>query len=159
MIDIGCGSGTTVLELAARVGPAVMCGGRHLKTVGGKGARTHCRCWHSQAEIVLCDVSTQHLAPETALIGVLAFRRHVLRRTNRTSRTPKAINPTGRLAMAVFRTRKKMVGNSTNGRSPSHVATPHTARTGGAGQFSWADPAASTAFWKVPASGKFLDTI
>jgi cyclopropane fatty-acyl-phospholipid synthase-like methyltransferase len=59
VIDIGCGSGTTVLELAACVGPSgYVLGADVSKPSVEKGQERIAAAGAHQAEIMLCDVST-----------------------------------------------------------------------------------------------------
>ena len=60
VIDIGCGSGTTVLELAARVGPTGYVVGADVSKPSVERARERIAvAGVHQAEIMLCGVSTQ----------------------------------------------------------------------------------------------------
>jgi ubiquinone/menaquinone biosynthesis C-methylase UbiE len=79
VIDIGCGSGTTVLELAARVGPSGYVLGADVSKLSVAKARERiAAATVHQAEIMLCDVST-HIFPANSFdlvfsrFGVMFF--------------------------------------------------------------------------------------
>ena len=106
VIDIGCGSGTTVLELAARVGPSGYVVGADVSKPSVEKARQRIAAASiHQAEIMLCDVST-HVFPANSFdlvfsrFGVMFFSDPAATFAN----IRKAMKSDGRLALAVFRT-------------------------------------------------------
>src|SRR5262245_14423767 len=63
VIDIGCGSGTTVLELADRVGPGGYVLGADVSKASVETARERVAAAAvHQAEVMLCDASTHMFA-------------------------------------------------------------------------------------------------
>jgi ubiquinone/menaquinone biosynthesis C-methylase UbiE len=126
VIDIGCGSGTTVLELAACVGPSgYVLGADVSKPSVEKGQERIAAAGAHQAEIMLCDVST-YVFPANSFdlvfsrFGVMFFADPIATLAN----IRKAMKPDGRLALAVFRTAYC---------GPSLVAAHHAAGSRGAG--------------------------
>lgn len=106
VIDIGCGSGTTVLELAARVGPTGYVVGADVSMPSVEKARERiAAAGVHQAEIMLCDVST-HTFPANSFdlvfsrFGVMFFADPL----TTFAKIRKAMKSDGRLALAVFRT-------------------------------------------------------
>src|SRR5688572_24405735 len=79
VIDIGCGSGTTVLELAERVGSTGYVLGADISEQSVEKARERITAADMrQAEVSLCDVSTHTFATETfdlafSRFGVMFF--------------------------------------------------------------------------------------
>src|SRR5262249_57553360 len=106
VIDIGCGSGTTVLELAARVGPSGYVLGADVSKSSVERARERITAAGiQQAEILLCDVSN-HIFPANSFdlvfsrFGVMFFADPVAPFAN----IRKAMKPDRRLALPVFLT-------------------------------------------------------
>ena len=105
VLDIGCGPGTTVLELARRVGP----GGHVLGADVSKPsvARAHERIATAglrHAEAIVADASVHPFAPDSfelafSRFGIMFFSDPVAAFEN----VRRAMKPGGRLALAVFR--------------------------------------------------------
>jgi ubiquinone/menaquinone biosynthesis C-methylase UbiE len=134
VIDVGCGSGTTVLELAARVGPSGYVLGADVSKASVEKARERiAAAGVHQAEIMLCDVST-HISPANSFdlvfsrFGVMFFADPVATFAN----IRKAMKPDGRLALAVFRTPQENKWATAALAAPP-VAAYHAAGSGGAG--------------------------
>jgi SAM-dependent methyltransferase len=143
VIDIGCGSGTTVLELAARVGPSGYVLGADVSKRSVEKARERIAAiGFRQAEVALCDVSDHAFAPDSfdlafSRFGVMFFSHP----TTTFTRLRSAIKPGGRLALAVFRTRQENQWSAAPITAVRHLLPPIT-QPGPEepGQFSWADP-------------------
>jgi len=144
VIDIGCGSGTTVLELASRVGPSGYVLGADVSKPSVEKARERIAATGvRQAEIILCDVST-HIFPANSFdlvfsrFGVMFFAEPVATFTN----IRKAMKPDGRLALAVFRTPQENKWATAALAAVRHMLPPITPPgPEEPGQFSWADAA------------------
>ena len=106
VIDIGCGSGTTVLELAARVGPTGYVVGADVSKPSVEKARERVAvAGIHQVEIMLCDVSTHVFSANSfdlvfSRFGVMFFADPL----TTFAKIRKAMKSDGRLALAVFRT-------------------------------------------------------
>jgi ubiquinone/menaquinone biosynthesis C-methylase UbiE len=144
VIDIGCGSGTTVLELAARVGPTGYVLGADVSKPSVEKARERiAAAGVQQAEITLCDVST-HTFPANSFdlvfsrFGVMFFADPVAAFAN----IHKAMKSDGRLAVAVFRTPQENKWATAALAAVRHLLPPITPPgPEDPGQFSWADAA------------------
>jgi SAM-dependent methyltransferase len=144
VIDIGCGSGTTVLELAARVGPnGYVLGADVSEPSVEKGRKRIAAAGVHQAEIMLCDVST-HIFPANSFdlafsrFGVMFFADPIATFAN----IRKAMKPDGRLALAVFRTPQENKWATAPLAAVRHLLPPITPPgPEEPGQFSWADAA------------------
>src|SRR5262245_52586829 len=144
VIDIGCGSGTTVLELAARVGPSgYVLGADVSKPSVAKARERIAAATVHQAEIMLCDVST-HIFPANSFdlafsrFGVMFFADPIATFAN----IRKAMKPDGRLALAVFRTPQENQWATAPLAAVRHLLPPITPPgPEEPGQFSWADAA------------------
>jgi ubiquinone/menaquinone biosynthesis C-methylase UbiE len=144
VIDIGCGSGTTVLELAARVGPTGYVVGADVSKPSVEKARERIAAAGAhQAEIILCDVST-HTFPANSFdlvfsrFGVMFFADPVAT----FAKIRKAMKTDGRLALAVFRTPQENKWATAALAAVRHMLPPITPPgPEEPGQFSWADPA------------------
>jgi tRNA G46 methylase TrmB len=80
VIDIGCGSGTTVLELASRVGPTGYVVGADVSKPSVEKARERVAvAGIHQAEIMLCDVRRPNQSCSRGRREWKRFRGHVLR--------------------------------------------------------------------------------
>lgn len=142
VIDIGCGSGTTVLELPTRVGPGGL-GADVSRPSVEKGRERITAAGVHQAEITLCDVST-HIFPANSFdlvfsrFGVMFFADPVATFAN----IRNAMKSDGRLALAVFRTPQENKWATAALAAVRHmlpsIAPPGPEKPG---QFSWADPA------------------
>jgi len=143
VLDIGCGSGTTVLELAARVGPSGHVIGADIAEASVARAQQRiAAAGHGQAEIIVADAST-HAFPAASFdlvcsrLGVMFFADPTA--TFRNIR--RAMKPTGRAAFVVFRA----VGENLWPNGPTgavrHLLPPLPAPDPEEpGPFSWADP-------------------
>ena len=144
VIDIGCGSGTTVFELAARVGPSgYVLGADVSKPSVAKAQERIAAASVHQAEIILCDVSA-HMFPANSFdlvfsrFGVMFFVDPVATFAN--IRT--AMKSDGRLALAVFRTPQENKWATAALAAVRHLLPPITSPgPEEPGQFSWADAA------------------
>ena len=144
VIDIGCGSGTTVLELAVRVGPGGYVLGADVSKPSVEKARERITAAGvQQAEIMLCDVST-HTFPTNSFdlvfsrFGVMFFADPVAAFAN----IHKAMKSDGRLAVAVFRTPQENKWATAALAAVRHLLPPITPPgPEDPGQFSWADTA------------------
>lgn len=143
VIDIGCGSGTTVLELAARVGPAGYVVGADVSKPSVEKARERIAvAGVHQAEIMLCDVST-HIFPANSFdlvfsrFGVMFFADPV----TTFAKIRKAMKSDGRLALAVLRTPQENKWATAALSAVRHMLPPITPPgPEEPGEFSWADP-------------------
>ena len=143
VIDIGCGSGSTVIELARLVGPA----GRVVGADISENSVAHARerivaAGLSQAEVVLADVATHRFAPGSfdlafSRFGVMFFPDPVAAFANLRS----AMAPGGRLAFAVFRAVQENPWNDAPIQAVRHVLPPIAPLPPGTGMWSWADAA------------------
>ena len=144
VIDIGCGSGTTVLELAARVGPTGYVVGADVSKPSVEKARERiAAAGVHQAEIMLCDVST-HIFPANSFdlvfsrFGVMFFTDPL----TTFAKIRKVMKSDGRLALAVFRTPQENKWATAALAAVRHMLPPVTPLgPEEPGQFSWADPA------------------
>jgi ubiquinone/menaquinone biosynthesis C-methylase UbiE len=144
VIDIGCGSGTTVLELAVRVGPSGYVLGADVSKPSVEKARKRiAAAGVHQAQIMLCDVST-HIFPANSFdlvfsrFGVMFFADAVAAFAN----IRKAMKSDGRLALAVFRTPQENKWATAALAAVRHLLPPITSPgPEEPGQFSWADSA------------------
>jgi SAM-dependent methyltransferase len=144
VIDIGCGSGTTVLELAARVGPSGYVLGADVSKPSVEKARERiAAAGVHQAEIMLCDAST-HMFPVNSSdlifsrLGVMFFADPVAAFAN----IRKALKHNGRLALAVFRTLQENKWATAVLAAVRHLLPPITPPgPEEPGQFSWGDAA------------------
>jgi ubiquinone/menaquinone biosynthesis C-methylase UbiE len=144
VIDIGCGSGTTVLELAARVGQSGYVLGADVSKPSVEKARERiAAAGVQQAEITLCDVST-HTFPANSFdlvfsrFGVMFFADPVAAFAN----IHQAMKSDGRLAVAVFRTPQENKWATAALAAVRHLLPPITPPgPEDPGQFSWADAA------------------
>ena len=143
VIDIGCGSGTTVLELAARVGPTGYVVGADVSKPSVEKARERIAvAGVHQAEIMLCDVST-HIFPANSFdlvfsrFGVMFFTDPL----TTFAKIRKAMKSDGRLALAVFRTPQENKWATAALSAVRHMLPPITPPgPEEPGEFSWADP-------------------
>jgi ubiquinone/menaquinone biosynthesis C-methylase UbiE len=144
VIDIGCGSGSTVLELAARVGRSGYVLGADVSKPSVERARERiAAAGLRQAEIMLCDVSTHMFAANSfdlvfSRFGVMFFSDPVSTFAN----IRKAVKPDGRLALAVFRTLQENKWATAIVAAVRHLLPPITPPgPEEPGQFSWGDAA------------------
>lgn len=145
VLDIGCGSGTTVLELAARVAPGGAVVGADVSEASVVKARERIAAGAGlrNAEVLLADASVQRFEPHHfdlvfSRFGVMFFDDPVASFINLRS----ALKPGGRLALAVFRAPRENHW-SAEPLAAIRELVPPLPRPGpdDPGQFSWADPA------------------
>jgi len=144
VLDIGCGAGTTVLELASRVGvgghvlgadvsePSVA---RAQQRIAAAGLR--------HAEAIVADVSAHPFTPNSfdlafSRFGVMFFGDPQAAFTN----VRRAMKPGGRLTLAVFRAAAEKLWPNAPVDAVRHLLPPiPTPGLEEPGPFSWADPA------------------
>jgi SAM-dependent methyltransferase len=103
VLDIGCGSGTTTLELAARVGPDGHVLGADIAEQSVARARERiATAGLRHAEVIVADVSSQPFEPNSfdlsfSRFGVMFFSDP----TTAFSNVRRAMKPGGRVALAV----------------------------------------------------------
>ena len=141
VIDIGCGSGTTVLELAKRVGPGGHVSGADVSKQSVEKARERiAAAGLRHAEVLLCDVSTYTFAPNSfdlafSRFGVMFFSDP----TATFVHLRNAMKPGGRLTFAVFRTPQENPWATAPLAAVRHLLPPVTPPgPEDPGQFSWA---------------------
>ena len=143
VLDIGCGGGTTVLELAARVGPdghvlgadvAEQSVARVRERIAAAGLR--------HAEAIVADVSSQPFEPNSfdlsfSRFGVMFFSDPVTAFAN----VRRAMKPGGRVALAVFRAAADNLWPNSPLAVVRHLLPPiPVPGPEDPGPFSWADP-------------------
>jgi len=144
VLDIGCASGTTVLELAARVGPSGHVTGADIAAPSvARAQRRIAAAGLRQAEVIVADAST-HTFPAASFdlvcsrLGVMFFADPTA--TFRNIR--QAIKPTGRAAFVVFRAASENLWPNGPTGAVRHLLPPLPAPgPKEPGPFSWADPA------------------
>ena len=144
VIDIGCGSGTTVLELARRVGPSGYVLGADISQQSVEKARERiAAAGLSQAEVSLCDVSVHPFATDSfdlafSRFGVMFFADPTATFIN----LRRGMKDGGRLTFAVFRTPQENPWGTGPVAAVRHLLPPiKPPGPEEPGQFSWADPA------------------
>ena len=143
VLDIGCGGGTTVLELAARVGPdghvlgadiAEQSVARTRERIAAAGLR--------HAEVIVADVSSQPFAPNSfdlsfSRFGVMFFSDPATAFAN----VRRAMKPGGRVTLAVFRAAADNLWPNSPLAAVRHLLPPiPVPGPEDPGPFSWADP-------------------
>jgi SAM-dependent methyltransferase len=143
VLDIGCGSGTTILELAARVGQNGYVLGADISERSAARARERiAAAGLPQAEVICADASTHPFAPggldlAFSRLGVMFFNDPAAAFAN----IRRAMKPEGRLALAVFREPRENPWPNAPLDAVRHLLPPLTpAAREGPGMFSWADP-------------------
>ena len=144
VLDIGCGSGTTVLELARRVGPSGHVLGADVSVASVDKAHSRiAAAGLTQAEVLLCDAAVNPFKPESfdlafSRFGVMFFADPTAAFAN--IRT--GMKHGGRLNLAVFRTAQENPW-STGPLQAVRGLVPPLPPVGpeDPGQFSWANPA------------------
>jgi SAM-dependent methyltransferase len=144
VLDVGCGTGTTVLRLADGVGPSGRVLGVDISEQQLALARERvAAAGVNQAQLVLDDAATHHFAPETfdlgfSRFGVMFFADPVAAFRN----IRGAMKRSGRLLLAVFRTGLENPWATASVAAISHlVPPPGPLGPEEPGQFSWSDPA------------------
>ena len=143
VLDVGCGTGTTVLRLAEAVGPNGRVLGVDISEQQLALARQRvAAAGINQAQLVLDDAATHHFAPETfdlgfSRFGVMFFADPVAAFRN----IRGAMKRSGRLLLAVFRSGPENPWATASAAAISHLVPP-PAPLGPEepGQFSWSDP-------------------
>ena len=142
-LDIGCGSGTTVLDMAARVGPGGHVLGADISDQSVARARQRIADAGSRhAEVIMADVSVhpfeQHsLELAFSRFGVMFFSDPRAAFAN----VRRAMKPGGRLALAVFRAASEGLWPHGPLEAVRHLLPPiPTPGPEEPGPFSWADP-------------------
>lgn len=146
VLDVGCGCGATVLELARRVGAT-----GHVTGVDISApmlARARARVEEEgfpQVTLTLADAATHHFAPETldlvfSRLGIMFFADPVAAFANLRA----ALKPIGRLVVACIRTPTENPFTMTAVNAARALLPPGALVTAGPeepGMFSFADPA------------------
>ena len=144
VLDIGCGAGTTVLDLAERVGP----GGRVLGADISEPSVTRGReriaaAGLRHAELICTDVAHHSFAPGSfdlvfSRLGVMFFGDPMAAFAN----VHRAMKPGGRLALGVFRVTAESAWPTAAVAAVRHLVPPAAPQAPDQpGMFSLADPA------------------
>jgi SAM-dependent methyltransferase len=144
VLDIGCGSGTTLLQLARLVGTGGRALGADIAAPSVAMARQRiAAAGLPQAEIIHADAATHRFDPAGfdlvfSRLGVMFFEDPAAAFAN----VRRAMQPGGRLALAVFRTAGENQWPSVPMAAVAHLLPPTPAADPDApGMFSWGDPA------------------
>src|SRR6516225_1351890 len=144
VLDIGCGPGTTVLELARRVGPGGHVLGADVSEPSVARARERiAAAGLRQAEVIVADASVHPFSPDSfeltfSRFGVMFFSDPVAAFAN----VRRAMKPGGRLTLAVFRPASEKLWPNAPLEAVRHLLPPiPTPGPEEPGPFSWADPA------------------
>ena len=145
VLDIGCGSGTTVLALADRVGARGRVLGVDIAAPSVARARERLEdAGMSHARVIVADASVHAFEPRSfdlvfSRFGVMFFGDPVASFAN----IRGALKPGGRLTLATFRTSAENRWSSAALEAVQHLLPPPAPPPGpeAPGQFSWADPA------------------
>lgn len=144
VLDIGCGAGTTVLELAARVGPSGYVLGADISEQSVARARERiATAGLQQAEAICADVATHSFAASSfdlafSRLGVMFFDDPTAAFAN----VRRAMKPGGRVALAVFRAPRGNPWPTAPLDAVRHLLPPITPPAPDEpGMFSWSDPA------------------
>jgi SAM-dependent methyltransferase len=143
VLDIGCGGGTTVLELAARVGSSGhVLGADVAEHSVARASERIARAGLRQAEVVCADAST-HKSPVASFdlafsrLGVMFFSDPTAAFAN----LHRALKPAARIALGVFRSADSPFPSAATA-AVRHLLPPiPTPGPEDPGPFSWADPA------------------
>ena len=143
VLDIGCGSGTTVLELAARVGPRGYVLGADIAEHSVARARERiAAAGLRHAEVIGADVATHSFVSGNfdlafSRLGVMFFTDPTTAFTN----VHRAMKPAGRLALAVLRQASENPWPSAPVAAVRHLLPPMPRPAPDEpGMFSWGDP-------------------
>jgi SAM-dependent methyltransferase len=144
VLDIGCGTGTTLLRLAEAVGPDGTVMGVDISEQQLGLARQRIEAAGApQARVVLEDAATYEFPPGRfdlafTRFGVMFFADPVAAFSN----IRRAMKPGGRLALAVFRPGSENPWTTASTTAIRHLVTPPLPPgPEEPGQFSWGDPA------------------
>jgi ubiquinone/menaquinone biosynthesis C-methylase UbiE len=143
VLDVGCGTGTTLLKLAEAVGPNGRVLGVDISEQQLALARQRVAAGGvNQAQLVLDDAATHHFAPETfdlgfSRFGVMFFADPVAAFRN----IRGAMKRSGRLLLAVFRSGPENPWATASVAVISHLVPPPVPLgPEEPGQFSWSEP-------------------
>jgi SAM-dependent methyltransferase len=144
VLDVGCGSGTTVLELASRIQPTGQVLGIDVSQQSVTQAqRRIAEARLANADVKIADASTEAFAPRSfdllfSRFGVMFFGDPQASFVN----LREAMKPDGRLALAVWRTPAENGWATAAQKALSHLLPPPEPPDPEApGPFSWAEPA------------------
>jgi SAM-dependent methyltransferase len=144
VLDIGCGPGTTVLELTRRVGPGGhMLGADVFQPSVARARERIATAGLRHAEAIVADASVHPFTPDSfelafSRFGIMFFSDPVVAFEN----VRRAMKPGGRLAVAVFRAASKTLWPNAPLEAVRHLLSPiPTPGPEEPGPFSWADPA------------------
>jgi SAM-dependent methyltransferase len=144
VLDIGCGPGTTVLELARHVGPDGHVLGADVSEPSVARARERiAAAGLRHAKVIVADVSVHPFAPDSfelvfSRFGVMFFSDPVAAFAN----VRRAMKSGGRLALIVFRAASDKLWPNAPLEAVRHLLPPiPTPGPDEPGPFSWADPA------------------
>ncbi|WP_372623412.1 class I SAM-dependent methyltransferase [Falsiroseomonas sp.] len=143
VLDVGCGSGTTVLAFAERVGPAGRVLGADIAEASVAVAnRRIADSDQAQAGVILADAATHAFEPRsfdvlTSRFGVMFFADPVAAFANLRG----ALSPGGRVALAAFRSPAENPWASAPLAAIRHLVAPPPTEPEAPGQFAFADPA------------------
>jgi SAM-dependent methyltransferase len=144
VLDIGCGAGTTVLDLASRVGPSGHVLGADVSEPSVARAQQRiATAGLRHAEAIVADVSVHPFTPNSvdlafSRFGVMFFGDPKAAFTN----VRRAMKPSGRLALAVFRAAGEKLWPTGPVEAVRHLLPPiPTPGPEEPGPLSWADPA------------------
>ena len=142
VLDIGCGSGTTVLALAQRVGPTGHVQGADIAAPSVARARERiAAAGLQQAEVICAEVATHRFDPAVfdlvfSRLGVMFFEDPIAAFAN----VHRAMKPDGRLALAVFRPAGENPWPSAPMAAVRHLLPPAPPPSPDEpGMFSWGD--------------------
>jgi len=143
-LDIGCGAGTTVLALAAQVGPSGYVLGADISEQSVARARERiATAGLRQAKAICADVATHCFAAGSfdlafSRLGVMFFEDP----TTAFANVRRAMKPGGRVALAVFRAPRENPWPTAPLEAVRHLLPPMTPPAPDEpGMFSWSDPA------------------
>ena len=143
VLDIGCGSGTTVLQLAARVGSSGYVLGADISAQCVARARERfAAAGLANAEVIETDVATHPFSTARfdlafSRLGVMFFNDPTAALTN----VYRAIKPKGRVVLAVFRPARENPWPSAPLDAVRHLLPPiDPPAPDDPGMFSWGDP-------------------
>ena len=144
ILDIGCGPGTTVLELAKRVGPGGHVLGADVSEPSVARARERiAAAGLRHAEVIVADASVHPFSPDSfeltfSRFGIMFFSDPVAAFES----VRRAMKPGGRLTLAVFRPASAKLWPNAPLEAVRHLLPPiPTPGPEEPGPFSWADPA------------------
>jgi SAM-dependent methyltransferase len=144
VLDIGCGPGTTVLELAKHVGPGGHVLGADVSEASVAGARERiAAAGLRHAEVIVADASVHPFPPNSfeltfSRFGIMFFSDPIAAFAN----VWRAMKPGGRLTLAVFRPASDKLWPNAPLEAVRHLLPPiPTPGPEEPGPFSWADPA------------------